>query len=232
LTWPTAGVSELLAIAGFDFAVLDSEHGFFNPESIEAMVRAGDGANLPSVVRVGNCQASSDAGRALDAGAAGALFPRADGAAAARLAIESVKYPPAGRRGLGGARANRYATSPLDRFVVEANESTLVAIQIETPGALTELSEIAQLPGVDVVFVGPNDLTQALGIPGRYDDAGYRAELARIARAATGAGRAAGIMLGKREQIPSLREMGYSFFTTSDRTILLESARAWREALR
>ncbi|HEY7862796.1 MAG TPA: aldolase/citrate lyase family protein [Thermoanaerobaculia bacterium] len=231
LTWPTAGVSELLAIAGFDFVVLDSEHGFFNPESIEAMVRAGDGAGLPSMVRVGNCQASADAGRALDAGAAGTLFPRADGAAMARAAVESVKYPPAGRRGLGGARANRYATLPLDRFVAEANDETLVAVQIETPGALAELPEIAALPGVDILYVGPNDLTQALGVPGKYDDAGYHAELARIARAARAAGRAAGIMLGKKEQIAGLRELGYTFFTMSDRVLLLESARAWRAAL-
>jgi 2-keto-3-deoxy-L-rhamnonate aldolase RhmA len=182
-------------------------------------------------VRVGNCQASADAGRGLDAGAAGTLFPRADGAPAARGAIESVKYPPAGKRGLGGARANRYATLPLERFVKEANEDTLVAVQIETPGALAELAAIAELPGVDILYVGPNDLTQALGVPGKYDDAGYHAELARIARAAKAAGKAAGIMLGKREQIPGLRELGYSFFTMSDRVLVLESARLWRSAL-
>jgi 2-keto-3-deoxy-L-rhamnonate aldolase RhmA len=182
-------------------------------------------------VRVGNCQASSDAGRGLDAGAAGTLFPRADGAATAQAAVESVKYPPAGRRGLGGARANRYATTPLERFVREANEETLVAVQIETPGALAELTEIAVLPGVDVLYVGPNDLTQALGVPGKYDDAGYHAELGRIARAARAANRAAGIMLGRKEQIPGLRELGYTFFTMSDRTLVLEAARSWRAAL-
>ncbi|MFY9552782.1 MAG: hypothetical protein WAU32_16665, partial [Thermoanaerobaculia bacterium] len=75
LTSPTDAAVEMLALTGFDFLVLDTEHGHFNPESVERMVRAADGAKVPAVVRVPNCQASADAGRALDAGAAGTLFP-------------------------------------------------------------------------------------------------------------------------------------------------------------
>jgi 2-dehydro-3-deoxyglucarate aldolase/4-hydroxy-2-oxoheptanedioate aldolase len=125
-------------------------------------------------------------------------------------------------------RANRYGTVPLDRFVKEANEKTLVVVQIETAGALAELSGIAAAPGLDVLFVGPNDLTQALGVPGRYADARYRETLGAIARQAAASGKTAGIMLGSVKQIPELRELGYHFFTTSDRTLLLESARGWR----
>jgi 2-dehydro-3-deoxyglucarate aldolase/4-hydroxy-2-oxoheptanedioate aldolase len=231
LTWPTAGVAELLSLAGFDFLVIDSEHGFFSIESIEAMVTAADGAGLPSIVRVPSCIAA-EVGRSLDAGAAGILFPRADGRAAARGAIESAKYPPDGKRGLGGARANRYGTVPLDRFVKDANEKTAIVVQIETPGALSELREIASEPLLDVLYVGPNDLTQALGVPGHYSDPRYREALARIAAQAKSSGKAAGIMLGRADQIPALRDLGYTFFTTSDRTLVLESARAWRAALK
>ena len=148
-----------------------------------------------------------------------------------RGAIESAKYPPAGKRGLGGVRANRYGTVPLDRFVLEANESTLVIAQIETAGALAELEAISAEPGLDVLYVGPNDLTQALGVPGQYGDPRYREALARIAGQAKASGKTAGIMLGRADQIPGLRELGYSFFTTSDRTLILESARAWRQAI-
>jgi 4-hydroxy-2-oxoheptanedioate aldolase len=230
LTWPVGGVVEVLALADFDFIVLDSEHGFFSIESIETMVRACDAAALPAVVRVPSC-AASEVGRCLDAGAAGTLFPRSDGLSAVRGAVELAKFPPAGRRGLGGARANRYGTIPLDRFVVEANETTLIAVQIETAGALSEVSAIAREPQVDILYVGPNDLTQALGIPGKAADPRYQAEVSRVAGAAKKAGKAAGIMLGRADQIPALQEKGYTFFTMSDRTLIMESARAWRAAL-
>lgn len=231
LTWPTAGVAELLAIAGFDFLVLDAEHGFFSIESIEAMVIAADGAGIPAIARVPSCTAA-EVGRSLDAGAAGILFPRGDGCATVRGAIQSAKFPPEGKRGLGGVRANRYGTQPLDRFVKDANERTVMIAQIETAGALAELSEIAAEPGLDVLYVGPNDLTQALGVPGQYGDPRYQDSLRRIAGQARSSGKTAGIMLGRADQIPGLRDLGYSFFTTSDRTLFLESARDWRQALK
>jgi 4-hydroxy-2-oxoheptanedioate aldolase len=231
LTWPTAGVAELLSLAGFDFLVLDAEHGFFSIESIEAMVIASDGAGIPAIVRVPSCTAA-EVGRSLDAGAAGILFPRGDGCATVRGAIQSAKFPPEGKRGLGGVRANRYGTQPLDRFVKDANERTVMIAQIETAGALAELSEIAAEPGLDVLYVGPNDLTQALGVPGQYGDPRYQDSLRRIAGQARSSGKTAGIMLGRADQIPGLRDLGYSFFTTSDRTLVLESARAWRQALK
>ncbi len=230
LTWPTAGVAELLALAEFDFVVLDAEHGFFSIESIERMVIAADGAGIPSIVRVPSCPAA-EVGRSLDAGAAGILFPRADGCAAIRAAIETVKYPPMGKRGLGGVRANRYGTASLAEFVRQANERTVVVAQIETAGALAELSDIAAEPDLDVLFVGPNDLTQALGAPGQYGDPRYREALGTIARQANAYGKAAGIMLGRADQIPELTNLGFLFFTTSDRTLMLESARGWRAAL-
>jgi len=230
LTWPTAGAAELLALAGFDFLVLDAEHGFFSIESIERMVIAADGAGIPAIVRVPSCLAA-EVGRSLDAGAAGILFPRGDGCATIHAAIESAKYPAAGKRGLGGVRANRYGTVPLDRFVKEANERTSIVVQIETVGALGELEAIAAEPELDVLFVGPNDLTQALGVPGRYADPRYKEALEKIARQSKTSGKAAGIMLGRADQIPGLRDLGYTFFTTSDRTLVLESARSWRQAL-
>jgi 4-hydroxy-2-oxoheptanedioate aldolase len=223
-------VAELLALAGFDFLVLDAEHGFFSIESIEAMVIAAEGAGIPAIVRVPSCLAA-EVGRSLDAGAAGILFPRGDGRATVHAAIESAKYPAAGKRGLGGVRANRYGTVPLDRFVQEANERTAIIVQIETAGALQELETIASEPDLDVLFVGPNDLTQALGVPGQYADPRYKEAVERIARQARSSRKAAGIMLGRADQIPDLRRLGYTFFTTSDRTLVLESARSWRQAL-
>jgi 2-keto-3-deoxy-L-rhamnonate aldolase RhmA len=231
LTAPNATAVELLALNGFDFLVVDTEHGHFNPESVEAMVRAADGVKIPAVVRVPNCQAFAEAGRALDAGAAGTLFPRADGIAAVTAAVESVKYAPPGKRGLAGVRANEYGTTPFDRSVREANASTSVFVQIETAGALNHAAEIAAEGDVDLLFVGPNDLSQSLGVPGHYEEPRYRAAVERVADVAKEHGKAAGIMLRSRDQVPALSQLGYTVFTTSDRSLLLESARAWRTAL-
>ena len=230
LTWPVQGFPEVLALAHFDFVVIDAEHGFFSVESIESMVRACDGAGLPAIVRVPACPAA-EVGRSLDAGAAGILYPRAESATMVRQGVEAAKYPPLGKRGLGGVRANRYGTLPLDAFVRDANASTLVICQIETQGALSDLGTIARVDGIDVLYVGPNDLTQALGIPGKYADPAYQRELGRVASGAKEAGKAAGIMLARADQMPPLLEMGYRFFTMSDRALILESARAWRAAL-
>lgn len=229
ITWPVGGLVELMAVARFDFVLLDTEHGVFSPESLVSTIAAADAAGLPAMVRVPSCP-SIDAGRSLDFGSAGTLFPRADGIDSVRAAVQSVKFAPDGRRGLAGVRANKYGAIPLAQFVSKANAETLVSIQIETAAALDELAPISAEKGVDVLYVGPNDLTQALGIPGEYDHPKYKDALARIARTAKDAGKTAGIMVGKTEQISPLRNLGYRFFTTSDRVLALESARAWRSA--
>jgi 2-keto-3-deoxy-L-rhamnonate aldolase RhmA len=229
LTWPVSGVVELLALAGFDFVVIDVEHGFFSIESVAASVLACDGAGIASIVRAPSAL-SGELGRYLDAGAAGTLLPRMENVAMARAAIEAMKFAPAGKRGLGGVRANRYATTPLAEFVRRANEETLVAVQIEREGALAELPALADEPAVDVLFVGPNDLSQALGAPGDTSSERFTAALARVASEASRAGKVAGIMVGNREQIPALRALGYRFFTTSDRALLLEAGRSWKTA--
>lgn len=221
---------ELAALSGFDFVVLDSEHGFFSIESIAAMAVAADAAGVPAIVRVPSC-AAAEIGRGLDAGAAGLLFPRGDSCEAVRGAIAAARYPPAGRRGLGAVRANRYGAIPYERHVREANDAVLLAAQIETPGALAELDAISAEDGLDVLFVGPNDLSQALGIPGRFSDERYLEALARVVACARNSGRAAGIMATRREQVGELAAAGFSFVTVSDRTLFLESGRAWRTAI-
>jgi len=198
---------------------------------VAATIVAADSAGIGALVRPPSAL-SDQVGRYLDAGAAGTLLPRIENVAMARAAIEAVKFAPVGKRGLGGVRANRYATMPLGEFVRRANEETLVAVQIEREGALADLPAIADDPAVDVLFVGPNDLSQALGAPGDTSSERFRSALARVASEASRAGKAAGIMVGNREQIPALLGLGYRFFTTSDRALVLESARGWRKAVR
>ena len=134
-------------------------------------------------------------------------------------------------RGLAGVRANRYGAVPFDHWVLEANAGTAVVVQIETAGALNALDEIVAVKDVDVLFVGPNDLSQALGVPGHYDDPRYIAAVERVGATAREHGKAAGIMLRAAAEIPALRKLGYTVFTTSDRALFSQSARAWRASL-
>jgi 2-dehydro-3-deoxyglucarate aldolase/4-hydroxy-2-oxoheptanedioate aldolase len=120
---------------------------------------------------------------------------------------------------------------PYAEHVAHANAATLLAAQIETPGALAQLDAIGREAALDVLFVGPNDLSQALGIPGRFDDPRFGQALRHVGAAAAAAGRAAGVMVARREQIPELRQAGFRFFTVSDRTLVLDSARAWRNTV-
>jgi 4-hydroxy-2-oxoheptanedioate aldolase len=106
-----------------------------------------------------------------------------------------------------------------------------VIVQIETAGALDAVDAIAAEQRVDVLFVGPNDLSQALGIPGNYGDRRYAAAVATVAAAARAHGKAAAIMLRETGQMPDLRAAGFTVFTTSDRGLLAQSASAWRAAL-
>ncbi|HET7451434.1 MAG TPA: aldolase/citrate lyase family protein, partial [Thermoanaerobaculia bacterium] len=138
LTWPVAGAVELLALAGFDFVVIDVEHGFHDIESIENLVRAADAGSIAAIVRPPRFD-SDVASRALDAGASGILAPRVGGSADAKTTVENVKFAPEGRRGLGGVRANRYGAQPLAEFVRQSNERTVVSVQIETPGGLDDV---------------------------------------------------------------------------------------------
>ncbi len=128
-------------------------------------------------------------------------------------------------------RANKYGTIPFDRWVVDANEGSNVFVQIETAAALDAVEAIAAEKWVDVLFVGPNDLSQALGIPGNYADARYRAAVERVGAAARARGKAAGIMLRASDEIPTFKAQGYTVFTTSDRSLVWQSVKAWRGAL-
>ena len=170
--------------------------------------------------------------RSLDAGAAGVLAPRVDGAASAKAAVECVKFAPEGRRGLAGVRANRYGTQPLADFVRESNEQTIVVVQIETPGALDDVGSIAALPWrrrpvrrAERPHAGARDPGADRRPP--YRDGGREDRLGRARQRAGGRNHAR----APRTDPGARRSSGYRVFTTSDRTLLLESARGWRSAL-
>jgi 4-hydroxy-2-oxoheptanedioate aldolase len=155
---------DILGAAGFDFVIIDTEHGPIGRDTMAVLVRAAQGAGLGALVRTG----VEEIGQCLDAGADGVLVPRITSVDAAHEAVAAARYAPEGTRGACiGVRAQRYNTMPWTTYVAQANAHTLVALALEGPNTLALAPEIMALDGVDVLFVGAFDLSQALGFPGQ-----------------------------------------------------------------
>lgn len=203
--------AEICARAGFDFAVVDLEHGAGTEAELIPTLQAV-GARCGTIVRVESAERPR-LQRALDAGAHGVMVPRVESAAEARAAVDRTRYPPRGTRGV--AYMNRGA----DFGAGAPERDALVAIQIETRGALEEAREIAACDGVDVLFVGPADLGAALGTSELPLDA--------IVDAAKAEGKAAGLFTRTHEDAERALERGFRFVTVgADSFFLAEAARA------
>lgn len=181
-------VMQLLANAGFDFAIIDGEHGPFGPETVADLARAGVACGVTPIVRVPACEYTPIA-QALDAGGQGVMVPRILGVEDAAEAVAIATYPPDGRRGSAMARGHTvFRGGDVSAAMATMNDERLVMIQIETPSALEACEEIAALDGVDVLFVGPNDLSIALGVPGKLTDPLVEGAIDRVAAACRAAG--------------------------------------------
>ena len=163
---PSPQIVEMLGAAGFDWVLLDCEHGTLGLESVELMAMAAEACGITAIARPATRSAEHIA-QVLDRGVMGVQVPHVNTAAQAREVVQAVKFHPAGRRSLAaGTRAARYDRQGLADYVKLANEATLVAAQIEDREALDNLDELLAVEGIDVFFIGPSDLSQALGHPG------------------------------------------------------------------
>jgi 2-keto-3-deoxy-L-rhamnonate aldolase RhmA len=157
----------MLAQCGFDFFLLDNEHGAYGPETVSDMIAATRGAGISVIVRIPEIRRETVM-KPLDSGAAGLLVPMVNTADQAREIITYAKYPPMGNRGLALSRAHSsYGRPPVAEYLERANETTFIAVQAETTQAIENLESIAATPGIDAVFVGPTDLSVSMGIPGQ-----------------------------------------------------------------
>jgi 2-keto-3-deoxy-L-rhamnonate aldolase RhmA len=164
---PSPQIVESAAGMGFDWVLIDCEHGTVGLESLELMVMAAEASGITPIVRP-RTNAAGDILQAMDRGAQGVQVPHVNTAAQARAAVEAVKFHPQGRRSLAaGTRAACYGfRGAVGDFVAEANRQTLVCVQIEDEEALPNLDDILRVSGVDVFFIGPSDLSQSMGHPG------------------------------------------------------------------
>lgn len=222
-TWLNLGSSltaEMAGRAGFDWVLVDMEHGAGDQHSLVHQLQALDTTNAAGVVRIAWNEAPRFK-RVLDQGASGIMVPYVNTAEAARQAVAAMRYPPQGVRGV--ARSNRAAGFGQDfaAYFAEANENLLTVVQIETAEAIANVEEIAAVEGVDVLFVGPLDLSVSLGIPGQSTHPDFRAAIRRVIDAARKAGKAAGILLGSAEQIAPTVEDGFTFIAVGSDGVMV-----------
>lgn len=163
-------VMQCLANAGLDWAIIDNEHGVFNPETIADLSRAGRALGVTPIVRVPAIRYEWIT-QALDGGAQGVMLPRVTGPDEVVQALAAMKYPPAGARGSALGRGHTaFRSGDVAAMMADSNRETFLVVQIETRPALDRLDAILGLPGVDAALIGPNDLAIALGVTGRMRD--------------------------------------------------------------
>jgi 4-hydroxy-2-oxoheptanedioate aldolase len=161
-------VTETAGLAGMDFVVLDQEHGPLSADDCQSLAAAADAAGIDPVVRVRE-NAGPEIQRALDIGAAGVQIPQVETAATARAAADAARFDPIGERGFSPyVRAGNYVGS--DDYTEAQNERVTVIVHIEGERGVENLDEIMDVDGIDVLFLGPYDLSQSLGIPGQVQD--------------------------------------------------------------
>ena len=211
-----------MARSGVDWLLIDLEHGTATESDVLPMLQAA-GAHVPVLVRVESGERIR-IGRVLDLGADGVMVPQVHSADQARRVAGWMRTQPGGERGIAlFTRGMRFGAVGHDG-VARRHADLLTIVQIESRAALDEVEAIAAVDGIDVLFVGPTDLSHALGIPGRLEDPAFAAALERVSRAARSAGKAAGAQLRSAEDVGRYTAEGYTLLGLSSEAATLDRA--------
>jgi 4-hydroxy-2-oxoheptanedioate aldolase len=224
-------IAEALGYCGFDFLVIDMEHSPIDIGETIALMRTIAGTPAESLVRL----AWSDQVRVkqvLDAGARNLLFPFIQTPEEAQAAVRYTRYPPEGIRGVAAVhRGSRFGQTK--DYLRNASQDIAVIIQLETPAAIERLAAIAAIPGVDSLFVGPGDLSAAMGRIGEVAHADVQALIAKAAKDARAAGKPIGIVGPNPEMVARFIDYGYTWAAVaSDIGMLTGRANDWMSAIR
>ncbi len=223
---PSPQLVELLGLAGFDFVVIDREHGSIGLERTEDLIRAANVSGICPMVRVPQCDPVA-VRQPLDMGAAGIHVPQINSAEMARLAVRSASFYPRGDRGMQPfVRGASYRSYPTAEYLLEANEDSVVVLHIEGKEGVASFDEIAKVEGIDVAFVGPYDLSQSLGIPGMVQSPLVKEKMQQILEKAKPKDIAVGTFCDDVRVAAEWKRLGVTYLTVSvDAAIFLSSAR-------
>lgn len=225
-------IVELIGHLGFDFVLLDAEHSSMGVESCEHMVRAADSVSLPAYIRIA-VNIKQNILRYLDTGALGVQIPMINNGVEVKSVVDAVKYLPQGSRGLAGVRAAGYGlTVPLKEYTIEANQETLISIQIETLEAVNNLDELLSVDGIDIFFIGPTDLSNSMGHVGQVNHPEVQDMIEKLVQRIRAAGRVSGTVAYTHEALAKAKERGFQYIVHSVGPMLAKSAREYLELAR
>ncbi|MCC7449715.1 MAG: hypothetical protein IT324_20010 [Anaerolineae bacterium] len=232
IRYPDPTLVEIMGYQPWDFLVFDGEHGTLDPRECENMVRAAELRNVTPIVRVTTNNAPIIL-RFMDTGAQGLHVPWVNTAEEAEQVIQSVKYQPRGIRGLASIRAADFGqTIPFGEYVQQANAETLVTIHVETVDAVEALPEIVKIDGIDVIFIGPTDLSQSLGVPGQANHPKVQETISKIIDTVVPSDKALGIMASNAETALQWKARGLRYITISLESVLRPAAVNYLKAVR
>jgi 4-hydroxy-2-oxoheptanedioate aldolase len=217
---PSPAIVEMCAYAGFDFIIFDNEHGCADFETTENMLRAARASGIVPVVRC----LGPDISRVLDMGANALQIPMVESANEARALVQQVRYPPVGRRGSAfSPRAAGYGAFPGEAHTRLSNEGIALIAMIESPRGVAEAAEIASVEGIDAVFVGPNDLSHAMGFASDWRARPVQAAIEQALRAISGAGKCAGTLALLLEDEEKYAQWGARYFASVTTSIITQA---------
>jgi 2-keto-3-deoxy-L-rhamnonate aldolase RhmA len=231
-TFPSPPVVEMMGYLGFDWILLDNEHGSITVDSAEACIAAAELSGMAPIVRpVGN--KPEIIAPFLDRGAWGVQVPHVNTADEARAAVDAVKYGPEGHRGIfSGGRPARYGLSgSTGDYAKDANRQTLVCLMLEEVEAIENLPELVTVPGVDVYFIGSGDLSQSMGYTGQQTHPEVQQLMERGVKIITEAGRIAGCSCPDN-LIPKFLGLGVQYFHSTVGRLLQQSSQAYLQTVR
>lgn len=203
-------LAELAGRSGIDWALLDMEHGSGSWGMLTHQLMALEGSNTAPVVRLPSIQADYFK-RALDLGAHGLMVPNVNTVEEARSVVSFSRYPPHGTRGAALMNRSAHYGAKFAERLESAHENTLIIAQIESPKAIENVDEIAAVDGIDVLFVGPMDLSICMGIPRQFDHPDYLAAILKVVEAAERHGKRSGILGFALPDIANSYAKGFSF---------------------
>lgn len=218
-------IAYLLAQCGFDFFVVDNEHGTYGHEAVSNIIAAARGAGIAVIVRVPEIRREAIM-KPLDSGASGLLVPMVDTPEQAREIVRLAKYPPAGNRGAALRRAhNVYARVDAVEYLAKANNDTFLAVQAESREAIENADAIAAVEGIDCIFAGPFDLSVSLGIPGQMTHPREIEAIDRMLAACQKHNKAGGVLAFDAESLKPWIAKGMQFVAySSDINMLADAA--------
>ncbi len=230
---PSAVLVDTLGYAGMDFCIIDTEHGPISMETAADLVIAAQGTGVAPIVRVG-WNGEWPVLRALDIGAEGVQVPQINSAEDAVSLVKAAKYAPEGERGLSiFTRAGHYFRNEGEDHISRQNDETMTICHIEGSKGLNNLEAIMEVPGVDVLFLGPYDISQSLGVPGEVRSAKVERAIVSAAGKVRGAGRALGSYAKDVEMGKWLMGLGVQYISINvDATIYMQACEGIVKALR